>query len=46
MVGLIEEDTMKIVLGDTRNYLVERQGNLQHKHVVLPLRCRFKGKEC
>lgn len=39
------EKTLKIVLGETRNYFQENQCNLQHKHVVLPLRGRFKGED-
>ena len=42
--GLREEETLKIVLGETRNYIEESQGNLQHKHVILPLRSIFKGE--
>ena len=40
------EETLKIILGETPNYFGESQCNLQHKHVVLPLRGRFKGQNC
>ena len=45
LAGLRGEETLKIILEDTRNYIEEIQGNLQHKHVVLPLRGRFKGED-
>ena len=44
LVALRGEETLKIILGETRNYFEESQGSLQHKHAVLPLRGTFKGE--
>ena len=39
------EETFKISLSETRDYLAEARGNTKHGHEVLPLRGRFKGGE-
>ena len=44
LAALRGEETLKISLGETRNYFAEAENNLKHKHVVLPLRGRFKGE--
>ena len=44
LAGLRGEETLKLVLGETRDYLEEAENNYKLKHVVLPLRGRFKGE--
>ena len=36
------EDVVKMVLGETKEYFVLDMSNITYKHVVLPLRGRFK----
>ena len=38
------EETLRIVLGESREFLEEGEANGKHSHVVLPLRGRFKGE--
>ena len=44
LTGLRGEETFKLVLGETREYLEETESHYKFKHVVLPLRGRFKGE--
>ena len=44
LAGLRGEETLKLVLGETRDYLDEAENHRSYKHVVLPLRGRFKGE--
>ena len=43
--GLRGEETLRIVLGEAREFLEEGEANGKHSHVVLPLRGRFKGED-
>ena len=43
LAALRGEETLKISLGDTRDYYEEAKRKLQLKHVVLLLRSRFQG---
>ena len=38
LAGLRGEETLKLVLGETRDYLEEAENHYKLKHVVLPLR--------
>ena len=42
--GLRGEETLKLVLGEARQYITEAENHCKHKHVILPLRGRFKGE--
>ena len=44
LAALRGEETLKISLGNTRDYFEEAKKNLQLKHVVIPLRGSFKGE--
>ena len=44
--GLRGEETLKLVLGEARQYITEAENHCKHKHVILPLRGRFKGETC
>ena len=44
LAGLRGEETLKLVLGETRDYIDEAENHYKFKHVVLPLRGRFKGE--
>ena len=44
LAALRGEETLKISLGETRDYYAEAENNIKHKHIVLPLRGRFKGE--
>ena len=38
------EEVVKMVLGETREYFALSINNAKHKHVILPLKGRFKGE--
>ena len=38
------EEALKIVLGEAKEFYKEGQSHGNHKHVILPLRGRFKGE--
>ena len=42
--GLRVDQTLKLVLGETRDFINESEKHLKDEHVVLPLRGRFKGE--
>ena len=42
--GLRGEETLKLVLGESRDFIDESETHRKYKHVVLPLRGRFNGK--
>ena len=42
--GLRGEEILKLVLGETRDFIDESETHWKYKHVVLPLRGRFKGE--
>ena len=44
LAALRGEETLKIVLGETKEFYKEGQSHGNHKHVILPLRGRFKGE--
>ena len=44
LAGLRGEETLKLVLGETRDYIHESENHRTYKYVVLPLRGRFKGE--
>ena len=44
LAGLRGKEALKLVLGETRDYLYESEDYRVYKHVVLPLRGRFKGE--
>ena len=49
LAALRGEETLKISLGERMDYCAETEKNMKHKHVVLPLRGRFKqenGESC
>ena len=44
LVDLRGEETLKLVIGETRDYIDEAENHYKLKHIVLPLRGRFKGE--
>ena len=44
LAGLRGEETMKMVLGETRDFIDESESHHEYPHIVLPLRGRFKGE--
>ena len=42
--GLRVDQTLKLVLGETRDFINESEKHLKDEHVVLLLRGRFKGE--
>ena len=44
LAGLRGEETLRIVLRESRDFLEEGEANEKHNHVVLPLRGSFKGE--
>ena len=39
-----KKQKIKIVLGEARDYITEAENYCKHRHVILSLRGRFKGK--
>ena len=44
LADLRGEETLKIILGETKDHLKEGQDCENHKHVIIPLRGKFKGE--
>ena len=42
--GLRGEETLKLVLGEARQYIAEAENHCKHKYAIFPLRGRFKGE--
>lgn len=44
MCNLRVEEILKLVLGETRDFIDESKNHRKHKHIMLPLRGRFNGE--